>query len=262
MYLLPSRVPGTYQSRPDSAPNKPYNCGPASVVHTARFYKDRDYGINATRQLGCPHTKVGTYPYERQIMFEKLGIKAKADRYSIPQLVALLHQKRWGTASFHMAKIPSPYRQYSFTGYHEMAIVGVKSGDSPDIAVMDPNYGWPDGSTGYRPQYIWLPFAIWSVAYKAAGGWAVIADAAKVIPSRRPYVKKCTVTSNGVNVRTGPGLSYTRVTSLSRGATFISTKIETKGGRYVVNGVTRRDWLAFIRNGRTVWIARAFVREA
>lgn len=262
VYTNPAQVPGTFQSRPDSAPNKNYNCGPSSVTHISRFFRDRDFGINATRMLAVAQNARGTLPSERAEMLIKRGVPCKADRIGGSQLITLV-RTRPVSVSMLMGKIPYPYRRYSFAGLHELVAVATRSDTNgvAEMAFMDPNYGWPDGETGYAPRYIWMPYKVWYPAFTATGGWAVVPAFPKDIATRRPYVKKCTAKTI-VNVRTGPGLTYKRVTSLSQGASFKSTWLETKGGAYVANGKTRTDWLAFNRDGRRVWVARGFIREA
>ena len=261
-YQLPSRVPGTFQSRPDSAPNRPYNCGPASITHIARYYTDRDAGINATRRLaGVPDGR-GTLPSERALMLARRGVPCRADRIGGSQLLTLVRTRPVSVAML-MAKVPAPYRRYSFAGLHELTAVATRSGVNgvAEMAFMDPNYGWPDGETGYTPRLIWMPYGVWHPAFMASGGWAVIPDHDKVIRTRRKYVRKC-IAKQAVNVRSGPRLSARRVTTLADGAKFTSTKLEKQGGAYTGPGGKRRtDWLAFTRNGRTVWVARAYIRE-
>jgi len=231
------------------------------VTHVSRFYRDRDFGIYATRRLAVSNDRRGTFPSERAAMLEKRGVPCRADRIGGAQLITLV-RSRPVSVSMSMAKIPYPYRRYSFSGLHEMVAVAVRSGVNgvAEMCFMDPNYGWPDGKTGFCPKYIWMPYKVWYPAFAASGGWAVIPDKSKVIVSRYPYVKNCTA-KTALNVRTGPRLNAKRVTTLKAGAKFKSTKIEKKGGAYTYNGKTRTDWLAYTRNGKTVWVARAFIRE-
>ena len=258
-YTSPLQVPGTYQSRPDSAPSKSYNCGPSSITHVARFYRDRDFGIQATRRLAVTNNYRGTFPSERATMLSKRGIPCRADRIGGSQLLTLVRTRPVSVA-MDMAKIPYPYRRYGFSGLHELVAVATRSTPTvAEIGFMDPNYGWPDGETGYTPKTIWMPYKVWQPAFT---GWAVIPDAAKVITTRTRYVRRCTA-KQAVNVRSGPRLSATRITTIPKGARFLSTLRETKGGAYVgPGGATRTDWLAYTRKGRTVWVARAYIEEA
>lgn len=258
-YTTALQVPGTYQSRPDSAPSKSYNCGPSSITHIARFYRDRDFGIYATRRLAVSNDLRGTFPSERATMLTKRGISCRADRIGGSQLLTLVRTRPVSVA-MDMSKIPYPYRRYGFSGMHELVAVATRSTPTvAEIGFMDPNYGWPDGTTGYTPRTIWMPYKVWQPAFT---GWAVIPEAAKVIVTRTTYVRRCT-TKQAVNVRSGPRLSASRITTLADGATFLSTKLETKGGAYVgPGGKTRTDWIGYTRKGRTVWVARAYVEEA
>lgn len=261
-YTSALQVPGTFQSRPDSAPSKSYNCGPSSVVHIARFYRDRDFGIYATRRLAVSNDRRGTFPSERAEMLTKRGVPCKADRIGGSQLLTLVRTRPVSVA-MDMGKIPYPYRRYSFSGLHELTAVATRSNVAgvAEMAFMDPNYGWPDGKTGYTPKTIWMPYGVWYPAFKAAGGWVVIPDKPKVIVTRVPYVKRCTA-KQAVNVRSGPRLGATRVATIPAGAKFTSTLLEKKGGAYTgPGGATRTDWLTYSRNGRRVWVARAFVKE-
>jgi len=258
-YTNPLQVPPTFQSRPDSAPSKSFNCGPSSVTHIARYYRDRDFGIYATRRLAVSNDRRGTLPSERAAMLTKRGVKCKADHIGGSQLLTLVRTRPVSVA-MDMSKIPYPYRRYGFSGMHELVAVATRSTSSvAEIGFMDPNYGWPDGKTGYLPRTIWMPYKVWFPAFT---GWAVIPDAAKVIVTRTKHVRRCTA-KQAVNVRSGPRLTATRITTLAKGATFRSTLLETKGGAYVgPGGKTRTDWVGYTRKGRTVWVARAYVKEA
>ena len=262
MYTRPTQVPGTYQSRPDSAPNKSYNCGPSSITHIARYYKDRNFGINDTRRLGTSSNGRGTTPAERALMLTRRGVQCTDDRNGPQKVIAVVRSGKPVSASFKMSMIPYPYRRYSFTGLHEMVVVAVGPGIKPEAWIMDPNYGWPDGKTGYLPMSIKMPYSVWADAFTATGGWSIIPEHSKPNPTRRTYRKRCT-TKVGLNVRSGPGTNFSRITTLPKGSRFTSTMLEANGGAYRgPDGRTRKDWLSYTRNGKVVWVARAYVNEA
>jgi hypothetical protein len=197
-------------------------------------------------------------------MLVKRGVPAKADRLAIAQVISAVRGGRPVSGSFLMSRIPFPYRRYAFSGMHEMVITALRAGSFPEAAIMDPNYGWPDGKTGSPPTTIWMPYAVWTSAFLAANGWCVIPEKPKVIdvPSRSKYVRSFEAISS-LNVRSGPGSEYTKISTIPAGATFKSTQLELKGGPYKApSGQTRTDWLSYIRSGRVVWVARAFVRES
>jgi hypothetical protein len=75
-----------------------------------------------------------------------------------------------------------------------------------------------------------------------------------------PYKHKVKVTASPtLNVRSGPSAGTPTVSpDLKNGTIVTTTQLRRSGGRYVINGTVRTDWLGFIRDGKTVWIARGY----
>lgn len=74
-----------------------------------------------------------------------------------------------------------------------------------------------------------------------------------------PYVHTVRVTASPyLNVRESPTAGSNDVGNLAHGATVKTTRIRRFGGRYIVDGHVRTDWLGFMHNGEEDWIARAY----
>jgi hypothetical protein len=79
------------------------------------------------------------------------------------------------------------------------------------------------------------------------------------VPDPVPYVHKVVVTTDGVNKRDTPSTAAAVHGQFSHGNSFTTTYLRRHGGRYVINGVVRTDWVGFT-NGKygTDWVARAY----
>jgi hypothetical protein len=120
--------------------------------------------------------------------------------------------------------------------------------------IFDPNF---HRDRPVHPAQIFYPDHALKGAFEGYGGYSVVPDKAKIIPSRVSYVHTLKVTSP-VNVRLGPGAKYADVGTLPKGTTVKTIEIERKGQPYRVNGKTRTDWISFKYNGKVRWSARAF----
>ena len=75
------------------------------------------------------------------------------------------------------------------------------------------------------------------------------------------YVHTVQVTASPyMNIRETASAGAADVGNLAYGAKFKTTHLRRYGGRYVVNGVIRTDWLGFIHNGEEDWVARAYTK--
>jgi hypothetical protein len=84
-----------------------------------------------------------------------------------------------------------------------------------------------------------------------------------VIPTDpKPYVHTVQVTASPtLNVRAQPTTTAAIVApALAHGQTIKTTLLRVNGGKYVVGGVVRQDWLGFLRNGKTLWVARGWTK--
>lgn len=253
----PLAHPVNSQYDPDSAPNQPYNCGPATVTNVIRCQNGRDYGIEATRNLATSRDGNGTTLAERKVMFERRSVPAEVIHPSYADLKKLLDGSRTCEVALLMSKIPLTYRKTSFGGSHSVELLSnaVKNGVS-GVYINDPNHHKSRGDSGRR----FVPDTYMKAAYEAMGRWGTRPTKARVIPSRTSYVRKFRTTA-GVNLRTGPGTGYKSVKVVAAGYAFTSRQLETKGGAYTAGGRTRTDWLSFSLNGQLVWVARGYTRE-
>ena len=253
------------QYDPDSAPNQPFNCGPTTVTNALRFHQDRDYPIEATRNLATSADGRGTTAAQRKVMFDRRGTSAEVIHLSHAQVKATLNGRRAMDIALLMGKIPLAIRKRPFSGSHSVEGLAVGSAKCPVHQTIEPGI-WvnnPDHhvSRGEPARYFY-PDHAWIPAYDALGGWCVRPMKEKVIVTRVPYKKTCVVTASpSLRARSGPGTNFTVVKSLSKGFRFTSAQLEKAGGAYTVGSTTRRDWLSFVLNGKTVWVARGYVKE-
>ncbi len=75
------------------------------------------------------------------------------------------------------------------------------------------------------------------------------------------YVHTVVVTADPyLNIRESATAASADVGNLTKGTQIKTLYLRRSGGRYVVNGVVRTDWLGFLHNGETDWVARAYTR--
>lgn len=262
LYVSPLDSESELQWDPDSYPNQAYNCGPSSIEKVANYFKNlTTYGIERTRNLATAANYRGTTAAEQSTMLMKRGIDNDAVHYTVAQINAILKTgRRPVSLALKMSYIPQSVKGNTFNGAHSVTglAYGVVNGE-PGIWVNEPNQR--RGSTTYRKNRFFAE-RYWAPAYKALGSWAIVPTKDKVIPTRRPLVRKWIVTADVLNIRSAPTVNSTVLGSLARGATFTSNLIELAGGSYKVGQVTRREWLGYLRNGRQVWVARWYCKEA
>lgn len=262
LYISPLDSPDELQWDPDSAPNYGYNCGPSSVEKSANYYKDLiTYGIERTRDLVPNLNKRGTTIAQQSTMLMKRGVENDAVRISPEAVKSYLKSgRRPVVLALKMSFIPTPIKGNSFDGAHSVTALvnGVKDGE-PGIWVNEPNQR--RGSSTYQKSRF-FPDRYWKPAFRALGNWAIVPKNDKVIPTRRPLVKKWIVTTPVLNIRSAPRTEARDVGNLTKGATFKSNLIELAGGSYRVGGSSSKTWLGFVRNGRQVWVARGYCKEA
>lgn len=81
-----------------------------------------------------------------------------------------------------------------------------------------------------------------------------------VDPDPQRYVHKVKATAKPtLRVRKEPTTSAPVIApALDPGTVVTTTWLRKRGGKYVVGGTIRTDWLGFTRAGKTVWIARGY----
>lgn len=256
VYATTTQHPPNSQYDADSAPNQPYNCGPTTVTNSVKFMLDRDFGIEATRNLATSRNGNGTSTSERKIMFDKRGVPADVLKLSVGEVKAKLNGKKTFDMALLMSKIPLSVRKRPFPGSHSVEAIakGIRNGE-PGIWVNNPDFHRDRGEASryFYPDRYWIP------AYLALGGWCVVPEKDKVISTRSAYVRKLRTTAS-VNARSGPSTKHSVVRLLISGYVFTSIQRETAGGAYVADGKTRRDWVSFNLNGRLVWVALGYTK--
>ena len=256
VYTTTTQHPSNSQYDSDSAPNQPYNCGPTTVTNSVKFMVDKDYGIEATRNLVTSRNGNGTTTSERKAMFGKRGVPADVLHLSVSEVRAKLNGKKTFDMALLMSKIPLSIRKRPFSGSHSVEAIakGIKDGQS-GIWVNNPDFHRDRG----EPSRYFYPDAYWIRAYQALGGWCVVPRRDKVISTRTAYVRRLQ-TASSVNARSGPSTGHSVVRILAAGYAFTSIQRETAGGTYVAGGATRRDWVSFNLNGRLVWVAQGHTK--
>jgi len=261
----PTQVNPNSQYDSDSAPNQNWNCGPTTVTNVLKFHKDRDFPIEATRNLATSQNGTGTTSGQRKIMMEKRGLASAVRYINATQVRQLLNGKRAFEISLLMSMIPLSIRKRPFAGSHSVMAEskGYRNGQR-GIWVKNPDFHRSRGepSRYFYPDKYWIPafHALGKNWLGRTGGWAVVPDKDKVISTRVAYKKSCT-TKAGLNARSGPSTRHSIVKTLPAGYRFTSIQLEKAGGAYPYSGGTRRDWLSFSLNGRLVWVARAYIKE-
>jgi hypothetical protein len=261
----PWSAPTNSQYDPDSAPNQNVNCGPTTVTNCLRFMQDKDYRIEDTRNLATSRNGIGTNSSQRKVMFDKRGTAASVRYLTADAVRKLLTGTRAFELSLKMSEIPLSIRKRPFSGGHsvEAVAVGIKNGER-GIWVHNPDYHRDRG----EPSLYFYPDQHWIRAFYALGGnwlgqkggWAVVPDKPKVIPSRSIYRHTLLVTIL-CNFRSGPGRQFSIIKTLPIGTQLKTIEIETDGGSYVVKGVTRHDWVSAVINGKPGWIGRGQAKE-
>lgn len=262
MFNSPLETESELQWDPDSYPNYAYNCAPSSVEKAANYYKElKSYGIERTRDLVLSANRVGATVDQTSTMLMKRGIDNDA-MHITPELVKnyIKSGRRPSVLILVMSHIPPSIKGNSFNGMHAVtALVNGIVGGETGIWVNEPNQR--RSSTTYRKNRF-FPDKYWFAAYKAAGSWAIVPLKDKPIVTRRPLVKNWVVTATVLNIRSAPTPTATDLGNFVNGARFKSNLIETAGGAYRVGAVLHRDWLGLIHNGRQVWVAKAYCKEA
>ena len=154
----------------------------------------------------------------------------------------------------------SPLNSLSYTGPHAVALLPEFQADG-DVLMGDP----------LNDKYIWVPQAAIR-SFMAALGAAQLGSASKLFfassDAHKPvvidpvkYVHTVVVTADPyVNIRETPSAGSADVGNLNKGAKVATTWLRRYGGAYIVNGQKRTDWLGFMHNGETDWIARAYTK--
>lgn len=257
VYTATTQHPPNSQYDPDSAPNQAFNCGPTTVTNSVKFMRDKDFGIEETRNLATLRNGTGTNTSQRKMMFDKRGVPAQVLHLSPADVKNKLNGKKTFDIALLMSKIPLSIRKRPFAGSHSVeAIAKGISGGEQGIWVNNPDFHRDRG----EPSRYFYPDRYWIPAYNALGGWCVVPTKDKVITTRTAYVRKLRTTA-GLNARSGPSTSHSIVRVLPAGYGFTSIQRETAGGSYTVSGTSRRDWVSLNVSGRLVWVAQGYTRE-
>ena len=162
------------------------------------------------------------------------------------------------------AAYQSPLNSLSFTGPHAVALLP-EFNAAGDILMGDP----------LNNKYIWVPQVYLKSFANALGARDLGSSlpqriffgasdahvpAPPVTPDPVPYVHTVEVTATVLNIREEPRGSSKDVGDFRHGARIKTTLLRRKGGAYTVSGVVRTDWLGFLHDGETDWVARAYTK--
>lgn len=234
MYLTTSQVPSVYQwdssSRyptpdPGSAAS---NCGPTCITFIANFYRDRSYGIYATRRLVVDDPTRGTSANEQRDMLKARGVPAYIGQPDVEEMHRLVGSgRRPIVVGLWMAKVPAEIRDHPFLGMHAIVLrrTVVKNG-VVGFEVLDPNFSRnirpdPDEGKKFYPDWV-IRSAFVNRVGSTSRGWAVIPAAEKELPDQfseevemallerfRPDpVPRRFPVKKGTSIYDGPGTRY------------------------------------------------------
>jgi hypothetical protein len=153
----------------------------------------------------------------------------------------------------------SPLNSLGFRGPHGVDL-NPEFNAGGDILMGDP----------LNNKWIWVPQSALHAFASALGSaehgsarqlFFATSDAHKpVVTDPVRYAHTIEVTATVVNIRENPSAGSKDVGDLKHGARIKTTWLRRYGGRYIVNGHLRTDWLGFTHNGETDWIARAYTK--
>ncbi len=154
----------------------------------------------------------------------------------------------------------SPLNSLSYRGPHGVYLTPEING-SGSILMGDPLNG----------KFIWVPAgylhnfasALGAVEYHSSSKlFFATSDPHKpVVTDPVKYAHTVVVTADPyLNIRETPSAGAKDVGNLKKGAKIKTTWLRRQGGRYIVNGTMRTDWLGFTHDGETDWIARAYTK--
>jgi hypothetical protein len=152
MYLTAIQSPPRFQFESNSGSlwaSQTNNCGPTCVTKIAQFYKDRYFGIEATRRL-VTACCTPTSAFNQRDMLVKRGVPAAV--VTISSIAELRQLVSGGTRPIVigvlMSRVPSAVRGHPFTGWHAICVLATAYVGGPGFWVNDPNFS-PAG--GIRP---------------------------------------------------------------------------------------------------------------
>jgi len=152
----------------------------------------------------------------------------------------------------------STVNSIGFTGAHAIYL-NPEFNANGDVLMGDP----------LNNKFIWVPQAALH-SFAAALGAHELGSSSRlffaasdphkpVVSDPVPYVHTVRITADPyVNIRETPSAGYAAVGNLNKGVTVKTTHLRRYGGRYIVGGQLRTDWLGFMHNGEEDWIARAY----
>ena len=211
--------------------------------------------------LGSPGL-TRAWAYYSQILHDHVGETFGDALAALRQYRAIVLQGMYGQLP---AAYQSPLNSLSYTGPHAVVLLP-EFNPAGDVLMGDP----------LNDKYIYVPQVHLRNFAAALGahdlGYSIpqriffaASDAHVPVvvpaPDPVPYIHTVEVTASPyVNIREEPRASSADVGNLAKGARVKTTLLRRKGGAYVVAGVVRTDWLGFLHNGETDWIARAYTR--
>lgn len=264
--------PAQFQWDSDSS-DKSDNCVPTVIAQIAGFYRDSHVSPDAAR-VAMTGSKWGGPTNHQQAVagLLRLGVSSAVEGTEFPSGVrSRLNQGYPLAVMVDYAKIPKnrAYRtDFNFNGWHEVLFCKTDTVNGVQgVWVRDPDHGSP--ARPERPDKTFWPDSVWVPAFKLATlGRGYVCRPAKLKaapppppPDPRPYSRIVEVTAKPyANIRSTPNATSADVGNLPTGTRIKTILIRAHGGTYMVGTTTRTDWLGFVRNGKTVWIARGYTK--
>ena len=185
-YTSALQAPKRFQWELSSAPSKAENCGPTCITFIAGFYKDRWYGIEATRLLvtgsGTP-----TNAWQQAAMLEARGVPASVREItSTAEMHGLVDSgRRPIVIGVEMSRVPDVFRDHPFLGWHAITLMGRAVVDGTvGFWVNDPNFSPPGGirPDPDRGMKFYPDWVIASAYISNSPRFAIVPDSAKPLP--------------------------------------------------------------------------------
>jgi hypothetical protein len=259
VYTHVDQTPSIYQWDPSSRlplpdwGNAGANCGPTCVTFVANFYRDANFGINATRTLSGARNYVGTSISQQRAMLQGRGVPCYVSQPSVTQMRSLVASgRRPIVVGLYMARVPSAVRGHPFTGMHSVVlrrtrtVNGVRGFD-----VLDPNFSKKTGRIDPTNGHRFYSEAIVSYAfYEATIGsrsWALIPSIEKAVTAPTKYIK-FNAGVDGVRLRRA---ADSRVNNVYATVWAAPTDIRlgtTRTGKWIGNFEAKRTVYATVRS--------------
>lgn len=254
----------------DSRPWQSDNCRPTVGAMIAGYYTGRHVSPHAMRirMQGGSSRSGPTNTHEEVFGLASYGVPATSGWKSVEGVKSMLRSGVPLDISVNYGRIPRDRRwitDFQFYGAHSvLAAEATTQNGVAGLRVRDPNHG--SKSRPERPDYTFWPDYIWKRAYvsdstgtRGIAVWPLRPAMNQNTPATT-YEHIAEVVIDQTAVREKPTVAGELISRRAKGARLKTSKLQASGGTYVINGISRRDWLGYQYEGQTVWIARGAVR--